>query len=34
MTHKRRAIGRTRPIAAKPGRYSPTDSLLVFLGAL
>jgi integrase/recombinase XerD len=34
MTHKQQAIDRTRPIAAKPGRYRPTDSLLAFLEAL
>ncbi len=28
MTHKQQAIDRTRPIAAKPGRYQPTDTLL------
>ena len=34
MTHKQQAIDRTRPIAAKPGRYRPTDTLLAFLEAL
>ncbi|MGH2902158.1 MAG: tyrosine-type recombinase/integrase [Solirubrobacteraceae bacterium] len=34
MTHKQKAIDRTRPIAAKPGRYQPTDTLLAFLEAL
>ena len=34
MTHKQQAIDRTRPIAAKPGRYQPTDTLLAFLEAL
>jgi site-specific recombinase XerD len=34
MTHKQKAIDRTRPIAAKPGRYRPTDTLLAFLEAL
>ncbi len=34
MTHKQRAIDRTRPFAAKPGRYQPSDSLLAFLEAL
>jgi len=34
MTHKQRAIDRTRPLAAKPGRYRPPDSLLAFLEAL
>src|SRR6266446_5521600 len=27
MTHKQQAIDRTQPIAAKPGRYRPSDSL-------
>jgi len=34
MTHKQQAIDRTCPIAAKPGRYQPTDTLLAFLEAL
>jgi integrase/recombinase XerD len=34
MTHKQKAIDRTRPIAAKPGRYQPPDALLAFLEAL
>ena len=34
MTHKQQAIDRTRPIAAKPGRYQPADPLLAFLEAL
>ena len=34
MTHKQRAIDRTKPLAAKPGRYRPSDSLLAFLEAL
>jgi integrase/recombinase XerD len=34
MTHKQKALDRTKPIAAKPGRYRPTDSLLAFLEAL
>ena len=34
MTHKQRAIDRTRPLAAKAGRYRPSDSLLAFLEAL
>jgi len=34
MTHKQQAIDRTKPIAAKPGRYRPTDTLLAFLEAL
>jgi site-specific recombinase XerD len=31
MTHKQRAIDRTKPIAGKPGRYRPPDALLRFL---
>jgi integrase/recombinase XerD len=34
MTHKQQAIDRTRPLAAKPGRYQPPDALLAFLQAL
>lgn len=34
MTHKQRAIDRTKPLAAKPGRYRPPDALLAFLNAL
>jgi integrase/recombinase XerD len=34
MTHKQQAIDRTKPIAAKPGRYQPPDALLAFLEAL
>ena len=34
MTHKQQAIDRTRPIATKPGRYQPIDTLLAFLEAL
>jgi integrase/recombinase XerD len=34
MTHKQKAIDRTRPINAKPGRYRPTDTLLAFLETL
>lgn len=34
MTHKQQAIDRARPIAAKPGRYRPADTLLAFLEAL
>ncbi len=34
MSHKQRAIDRTKPLAAKPGRYRPSDSLLAFLVAL
>jgi len=32
--HKQRAIDKTKPLAAKPGRYRPPDSLLAFLEAL
>jgi integrase/recombinase XerD len=34
MTHKQKAIDRTRPINARPGRYQPTDTLLAFLETL
>jgi site-specific recombinase XerD len=34
MTHKQRAIDRTKPITAKPGRYRPPDTLLAFLESL
>ena len=34
MTHKQRAIDRTKPMGAKPGRYRPPDSLLAFLEGL
>lgn len=34
MTHKQRAIDRTKPLAAKPGRFRPPDPLLAFLEAL
>jgi len=34
MTHKQQAIDRTKPLAAKPGRYQPPDTLLAFLEAL
>ena len=34
MTHKQEAIDRTKPLAAKPGRYRPPDTLLAFLEAL
>jgi hypothetical protein len=30
MTHRQQAIDRTMPIAAKPGRYRPSDTLLAF----
>jgi integrase/recombinase XerD len=31
MTQKEQAIARTNPLAAKPGRYQPRDTLLAFL---
>ena len=34
MIHKQQAIDRTRPLAAKPGRYRPSDPPLAFLEAL
>jgi integrase/recombinase XerD len=34
MTHKQQAIDRTKPLAAKPGRYRPPDALLAFLDGL
>ena len=34
MSHKQEAIDRTKPLATKPGRYRPTDTLLAFLEAL
>jgi site-specific recombinase XerD len=34
MTHKQQAIDRTKPLAAKPGRYQPPDTLLAFLEGL
>jgi integrase/recombinase XerD len=34
MTHKEHAIDRTSPLATKPGRYRPSDSLIAFLEAL
>ena len=34
MSHKQRAIDRTKPLAARPGRYRPADPLLAFLEAL
>jgi integrase/recombinase XerD len=34
MSHKQQAIDRTKPLAAKPGRYQPPDALLAFLEAL
>lgn len=34
MTHKQEAIDRTKPPAAKPGRYRPPDPILAFLDNL
>jgi integrase/recombinase XerD len=34
MSHKQRAIDRTKPLTAKPGRYQPDDSLIAFLESL
>jgi site-specific recombinase XerD len=34
MTQKERAIARTQPLSASPGRYRAPDSLLAFLEAL
>jgi integrase/recombinase XerD len=34
MELKRRALDRTTPTNAKPGRYRPPDSLLAFLESL
>ena len=34
MTHKQLALDRTSPLATKPGRYRPPDSLIAFLEAL
>jgi site-specific recombinase XerD len=34
MTHKQEAIDRTRPLAAKTGRYRPPDPILAFLEGL
>ena len=34
MTHKQQAINRTKPRAAKPGRYRPPDPVLAFLKRL
>ncbi|MCA1679730.1 MAG: integrase, partial [Actinobacteria bacterium] len=31
---KERALARTTPLEAKPGRYRPPDTLLAFLEAL
>ncbi len=34
LTHKQRAIERTRPLGVRPGRFQPSDALLAFLEAL
>jgi site-specific recombinase XerD len=34
LTLKERALARTRPVATKPGRFRPSDSLLAFLESL
>jgi integrase/recombinase XerD len=34
MTHKQQAIDRTKPLAAKAGRYQPPDALIAFLESL
>jgi integrase/recombinase XerD len=34
MHIKERAMERTRPVTAKPGRYQPDDKLLAFLEGL
>lgn len=34
MSHKQRAIERTRPLGVKLGRYRPCDTMLAFLQAL
>lgn len=34
MTHKQRAIDKTRPLDSRQGRYRPPDTLLAFLEAL
>jgi integrase/recombinase XerD len=34
MSHKQEAIDRVTPLALKPGRYRPPDSLIAFLMAL
>ena len=34
MTHKQRAIDRTRPAGARQGRYRPPDALIAFLESL
>lgn len=34
MSHKKRAIDKTKPLSVNPGRYRPPDALLAFLEAL
>ena len=34
MSHKQRAIDKTRPLDSRQGRYRPSDALLAFLEAL
>jgi len=34
MSHKQRAIDRTRPLDSRQGRYQPPDALLAFLETL
>ena len=34
MSHKQRAIDRTKPLTTRPGRYQPDDSLITFLESL
>ena len=34
MALKERALARTTPVKARPGRYRPTDKLLAFLQSL
>lgn len=34
LSHKQRAIDRTKPLTTKPGRYQPDDSLIAFLESL
>ena len=34
MALKERALARTAPVSARPGRYHPTDKLLAFLEGL
>ena len=34
MSHKERAIDRTKPLAVKAGRYRPPDALMAFLESL